>query len=170
MNILFFTVFTLLSFGEVITESLQTIKDNGCDYTITSQDLNASLIISALFPIQSAFQELVGNRAVYRYSPYAITWVESFLYSIDAINKNDSILPNIRLGYDVRNTCNDERVAIKHTLDFMLDRMYIPGLLTAEQPMNVSSFEASGQCTCPMGKSSTMVGVVGKLLNSKSCW
>lgn len=154
-------LFLLLIFNEVTTElpSLQSIKDNGCDYSIALQDFNASIIFSGLFPVQKA--HIKTGKTKYKFYPLAISWVESFLYSINIINKNHSILPNIRLGYNVRNTCDNEQVAIRHTLDLMLDHAYMPvDVSTKERAINQPS--PNYQCTCPNGISSKMVAVVGK--------
>lgn len=47
-----------------------------------------------------------------------INRVEAALYAIEQINKNVSILPNIQLGYDIRDYCMDRAKAMKHTYDF----------------------------------------------------
>ena len=50
--------------------------------------------------------------------------MESFLYAIDQINTNKTLLPGVRLGYDARDTCRDAQVAIQQTLDFISDTEY----------------------------------------------
>ena len=42
----------------------------------------------------------------------AISWVESMVYAINLINKRNDILPNVSLGYEIRNYCLDEDVAL----------------------------------------------------------
>lgn len=144
--------------------SIQTIENAGCNYELKSQNLDAPFIISALFPIQKF--KASGR---YEYQAVAITWVESFLYTLNAINNNQSILPNVTLGFDIRNTCNNERVAIQHTLDLMVDRAYMPPQQLRQEDdeetknLTTSSLPAgTEQCTCANGETSRMIGVVGK--------
>ena len=47
-----------------------------------------------------------------------INRVEAALYTIEQINKNASILPNVQLGYDIRDYCMDRAKAMEHTYDF----------------------------------------------------
>lgn len=47
-----------------------------------------------------------------------INRVEASVYTIEQINKNANILPNVQLGYDIRDHCMDRTKAMKHTYDF----------------------------------------------------
>lgn len=47
-----------------------------------------------------------------------INRVEAALYAVDQINKDKNILPNITLGYDIRDYCMDKAKAMQHTHDF----------------------------------------------------
>ena len=45
--------------------------------------------------------------------------VETMLFSIDRINNDPDLLPNITLGFDIRDYCGTENVAIDEVLDWM---------------------------------------------------
>ncbi|XP_029186444.2 extracellular calcium-sensing receptor-like [Acropora millepora] len=47
-----------------------------------------------------------------------INRVEAVLYAVDQINKDNNILTNISLGYDIRDYCMDRAKAMQHTHDF----------------------------------------------------
>ena len=47
-----------------------------------------------------------------------INRVEAAIYTIEQINKDANILPNVQLGYDIRDHCMDRAKAMKHTYDF----------------------------------------------------
>ena len=47
-----------------------------------------------------------------------INRVEAAVYTIEQINKNAKILPNVQLGYDIRDYCMDRTKAMQHTYDF----------------------------------------------------
>ena len=43
---------------------------------------------------------------------YAISLIESMVYAVDLINKRNDILPNVSLGYEIRNDCQNEDVSL----------------------------------------------------------
>ena len=45
--------------------------------------------------------------------------LEAMLYAVDQVNKNSSLLGNVRLGLDVYDTCSSETVALDKTLNFI---------------------------------------------------
>ena len=42
------------------------------------------------------------------------------LYAIDAINSDPDLLPNISLGYDIRDTCLSEKIGVNESADMVL--------------------------------------------------
>ena len=47
-----------------------------------------------------------------------INRVQAALFAIEQINKNVNILPNVQLGYDIRDYCMDKAKAMEHTYHF----------------------------------------------------
>ena len=47
--------------------------------------------------------------------------VEAVIFAIESINKNPVFLPNVTLGYDIRNYCFSTDMAVKIAYDFMQD-------------------------------------------------
>lgn len=47
-----------------------------------------------------------------------INRVEAAVYTIEQINKNANVLPNVQLGYDIRDYCKDRTKAMEHSYDF----------------------------------------------------
>jgi hypothetical protein len=102
--------------------------------------------------------------------PPGLGQVEAIVYTIDEINKNDSILPNFTLGYDVRDFCLDTIIAAKHTYQFA-----IATNMNCKTVKCISDY----QCICFFNESSVheevsgknystnypVVGVVGALLS-----
>lgn len=54
-------------------------------------------------------------------SEYKPQYVESLKFAIDEINRNQSILPNITLGYVIMDICNRDMVALSRALSFITD-------------------------------------------------
>lgn len=148
-----------------VKQALQEFISRGCKYTEYEQDLDleSDFIIGALFPVHT----LIGDK--YLLDTQGVCWVESFLYAIDQINKNKTLLPGVRLGYDARDTCRDEQVAIQQTLDFLSDiKYYNYGNKSVVADSNngtvddySSGAEAYMTCKCVREKSSRLIGVVG---------
>lgn len=47
-----------------------------------------------------------------------INRVEAAIFAIEQINNDLNILPNVTIGYDIRDICNDRGKAMEHTYDF----------------------------------------------------
>ena len=62
--------------------------------------------------------------------------MEAMLYAIDTVNSNDSLLPNFTLGYDIRDTCKRENIALDETIDLV----FSSGQLDLESCSSVNSF------------------------------
>ena len=43
---------------------------------------------------------------------------EAVIFAIDMVNKNSSLLPNVSLGYDIRNYCDSPALAMQEAYDF----------------------------------------------------
>ena len=51
--------------------------------------------------------------------PIGLGHVEAMLFAIDKINNNPKLLPNITLGYDIRDYCESTTLAMQHTYSFV---------------------------------------------------
>lgn len=73
------------------------------------------IILGGLFPVHSSgsvkCQSLNPERGIQR--------VEAMLYTLDEINNNGSLLPGLRLGANIRDTCSLGNHALEQSLDFV---------------------------------------------------
>ena len=46
---------------------------------------------------------------------------EAMIFAIDRVNKDPNLLPNVTVGYDIRNYCMDRQKAMEHTYHFSTD-------------------------------------------------
>ena len=110
---------------------------------------NKDFILGGLFPVHSGSdcKTLRQQRGLER--------LEAMLFAIDRINNDTNLLPNLTIGYDVRDTCSEETTG----LDEALDMIVRSGSLTVD---------ASMQCVQAGNGSTRMSGIVGAAASSVS--
>ena len=78
----------------------------------------AHFVLGGLFPVHSDYdaeRQVCGST----YNVEALQWVEAFRHAVDLVNANASLLPGLRLGYGMRDTCGSDRQALRHCLTFV---------------------------------------------------
>ena len=70
--------------------------------------INKDFIIGGLFPVYDCTGSRYGD----------LELLEAFLFAVDRINNDMSLLPNLIIGYDLRDTCNDTSLGLIESLDF----------------------------------------------------
>lgn len=80
-------------------------------------------------------------------------------FAVDEINANQILLPGIKLGYEIYDTCKQSAIIVKPTLSFLTAKSNKE--LTVE--CNYTSYETS--ISAVIGpQSSEMMSMIGKLL------
>ena len=95
---------------------------------------NGDVIVGGLFPIHY-FN--TGDHCT-ELSTTGLGYAEATMFTIEKINKNSSILPNVTIGYDLRDYCGRNARAMKMAFDFMSNG----------DPVHMSNQNMS---TCPTG-------------------
>ena len=97
-------------FAQMTTSS--KAKNNVCDPPKRVSNFTADVIIGGLIPVHTGGKLHLNERGV--------MWVEAMMYAIKEINGNKSLLPDITLGFDIRDSCSTADLALEAALDFML--------------------------------------------------
>ncbi|XP_031560448.1 extracellular calcium-sensing receptor-like isoform X2 [Actinia tenebrosa] len=85
--------------------------------------------------------------------------VEALIYAVDKINNDSELLPNVTLGYDIRDYCNDRGIAMKSAYEFITSNSFTFDSIT-EYSTNARNF--CRQCMNEVrNHSDSIVGVVG---------
>lgn len=76
---------------------------------------HGDIILGGLFPLHLAKEkqscsDLRSNVLMYS---------EAMIYAVDEINRNGTILPNVMLGYDIRDTCGNDQEGVTVASDFV---------------------------------------------------
>eukprot|EP00117_Sycon_ciliatum_P028969 scpid26801/ scgid23170/ Metabotropic glutamate receptor 7 len=93
----------------------QALTEDGC----SRDEINADLYIGGLFPIHR-LDSTTGkcpNRPTLGYEFLQLP--EAMRAAVDEINKNPDILPNVTLGYEIRDTCTSPAYALRQSLEFL---------------------------------------------------
>ena len=83
------------------------------------------LVVGALFPMHHAptTKEAHTRRCNEIREQYGIQRAEAAFMTIDQINSDDKILPNITLGLEVRDSCWFPPIALEQSIEFIRDAM-----------------------------------------------
>ena len=84
------------------------------------QDHSGDIILGGLFPVHTSVPGSDGGGCADGLSNKGIQSLEAMLYAIDAINSDPDLLPNITLGYDIRDTCQSEKIGLNESADMVL--------------------------------------------------
>uniref|UniRef100_A0A8C4NPC1 G-protein coupled receptors family 3 profile domain-containing protein n=1 Tax=Eptatretus burgeri TaxID=7764 RepID=A0A8C4NPC1_EPTBU len=92
---------------------------------------NAEIILGGLFPVHSGIEDVLQNFTeppkfpkCINFDPRALRWAMTMVYTIEKINKNPNILPNITLGYIIYDSCYVVPKALEASLAFVRRRAW----------------------------------------------
>lgn len=82
------------------------------------RDQDVDFVLGGLFPVHSSADG--GARCGLIRRDRGVERMEAMLYSIDIINNNTGLLPGLKLGYDIRDTCNSENLGLDEAIDLVV--------------------------------------------------
>ncbi|XP_070703451.1 taste receptor type 1 member 3 [Pempheris klunzingeri] len=127
-------------------------------------NLSGDIMLGGLFPINqlssNISQRMEPNSIrCESLNDYGLGLVLAMKYAVDEVNANQALLPGIKLGYEIYDTCRNPAVVMRPTISFLTAKS--KKALSVE--CNYTNFETS--ISAVIGPySSEMVSVIGKLL------
>lgn len=73
-----------------------------------------NIVLAGLFPIHQNENGKCGQIL-----DLGIQRQEAMVFAIQRINKDHTLLPNLTLGFDIRDTCVNQDITLQHSLDFL---------------------------------------------------
>ncbi|XP_038871260.1 taste receptor type 1 member 3-like [Salvelinus namaycush] len=133
---------------------------------ITTNLFNSSgdILLGGLFPINELTSNLShrvkpDNISCDRMNEHGLGMALVMKYTVDEINANSTLLPGIRLGYEIFDTCKQSAVIVKPTLFFLTEDS------SRELAVMCNYTDYVTRVVAVIGPStSEMVSVIGKLL------
>ena len=84
------------------------------------QDRTGDIILGGLFAVHTFVPESDHGQCTNAVRDQGIQSLEAMLYAIDDTNSDPDLLPNITLGYDIRDTCLSEKICLNKSVDIVL--------------------------------------------------
>ncbi|XP_053172402.1 taste receptor type 1 member 3 [Scomber japonicus] len=127
-------------------------------------NLSGDIMLGGLFPINELTSNLSlrsepNNISCERINDYGLGIALVMKYAVEEINGNQMLLPGIKLGYEIYDTCSKSAVIVKPTISFLAEKS--SRMLSVE--CNYTNYETSMAAVIGPD-TSEMVSVIGKLM------
>uniref|UniRef100_W5M4S4 Olfactory receptor C family, x3 n=1 Tax=Lepisosteus oculatus TaxID=7918 RepID=W5M4S4_LEPOC len=81
------------------------------------------VVLGGLFPLHyrpapylPSFQTEPQSVSYVYFSPRALRWMQTMIFAVEEINKRQDLLPDIKLGYHIMDSCNDIQPSLRSSL------------------------------------------------------
>ena len=109
---------TIPSIDEANLRKWSTPSDKNLDFF-----MNGTIIFGGLFPLHYALQNIsLSPQCPGKFNIRGFEEALAMIYAVEKINNNSAILPGIRLGADIKDTCSSADFAIRKSLNFSFVR------------------------------------------------
>ena len=78
--------------------------------------IEGDIVLGGLFPVHIKGEHSTCSQDLY---DRGLQRVESMLYAVDKINQDKTLLPNLKLGVNILDTCSQDTYALNQSLDFI---------------------------------------------------
>lgn len=123
-------------------------------------DVRKDFIVGGLFALHSSASGSSGGRCSNTIIQSGAERTESFLYALDLVNNDGELLSDITLGYDIRDTCVSENIALDETIE-----MIFPGTTAGSQDQSSCSPDISSGAAQNTTSSDNILALVGPTIS-----
>lgn len=132
------------TFNKIVTENVSQISG-------VSNRKDKDFVLGALIPIHGAI--IGGGKCGGIQVDGGVEEMEAMLFTLDLINSNSTLLPNLTLGYDIRDTCYSENIGLDETLDLII--------IGTERELASCDYGGMNQSTVFRNTSTPTTGIIG---------
>lgn len=80
---------------------------------------NKDFVLGGIFPVHFEAANSAGSKCGNLRVEGGLERVEAMLYAIDLLNSDSDLLPNLTMGYDIRDTCYSETFGLEEAVDLI---------------------------------------------------
>ena len=102
-----------------VTAVLQLSTSQQTYYRSQSNSTEAVLMLGGLFPVHANNGGTCG-----KIQDYGLQRLEAMVLAVNMINNDQELLPDLQLGFDIRDTCSQPDTALQASLDFIVGLDY----------------------------------------------
>ena len=141
-------------FVSTISQPSRQVKDQDDRLRGIRSEFSTDFVLGFLIPIHDSATNSSGGQCGDVLTDQGVQRVDTILYVLDCINSNPDLLPNLTLGYDIRDTCYSQNIALDEALD----------ILVAESEVQLESCSSNAPGSADLRNltdDSFLVGVIG---------
>ena len=99
------------------SQPADVIEANGRIRGVRDRD-DSDFVLGGLFPVHSDADGGASCGPIRQ--ERGLERMEAMLYAIDLVNNDSTLLPGIKLGFDIRDTCNSENIGLDESIDLVI--------------------------------------------------
>ena len=107
-------------FVSTISQPSRLVKDQEGRLRGIRSEFTTDFVLGILIPVYNSAANSSGGRCGDALTDSGVSRVDTILYALDCINSDPDLLPNVTLGYDIRDTCSSQNIALDETLDILV--------------------------------------------------
>ncbi|XP_070567299.1 metabotropic glutamate receptor 3-like [Ptychodera flava] len=132
--------------------------------SLVRYEKKGDLMLGGLFPLHEYNHTLAQCGSLLGLN--ALKMVEAMVFAVEEVNRNETILPNITVGFEIYDTCNYPSVTLESTLHFIPSQREF--ICRHSSGFQVQSLAENKSCPDPGQCAEHIVGVIGARRSSCS--
>ena len=101
------------------SQEIRDEEEDGRIRAVRSRE-DKDFVFGGLFPIHADAPNSLGARCGEVRQERGLERMEAMLFALDKINSDPTILPDLEIGYDIRDTCNSETIGLDEAIDLII--------------------------------------------------
>ena len=106
--------------AQFVSQPSRLVKDQEGRLRGIRSEFTTDFVLGVLLPVHNSAADSSGGRCGDKLTGSGVKRVDTVLYALDCINSDPDLLPNLTLGYDIRDTCFSQNIALDEALDILV--------------------------------------------------
>ena len=105
---------------QFVSQPSRLVKDQEGRLRGIRSEFTTDFVLGILIPVHNSAANSSGGRCGDALTDAGVSRVDTILYALGCINSDPDLLPNLTLGYDIRDTCSSQNIALDEALDILV--------------------------------------------------